>query len=269
MSDDGGADATARRALDRAISDADQLLLVYQPIHDLRRNASVYAAEALLRQRRENGEIREASIISRAAEKSRGPELFVLDSILVRSAYEDAARWQSHDRPDVRLNVNLSPREFQEGDVLGRLSELLTSCGIVPSRVNLEITETAYIREPERTSEVLEELVRLGIHIWLDDFGTGHSSLLHVQHFPIEGIKLPAEFVAPLDEDRRARAIVRSLLGLAHDLEVEVIAEGVETPGQLQFLQDHGCDYIQGFLFSRPMELPAFVELLKGETRGV
>lgn len=126
-------DPTAQAALDRAIDGEDRLLLVYQPIHDARTRA-IWAAEALLRQRRESGEIREASIITGAAEESRGPELFVLDSMLVKRAYADAANW-----PDgVRLNVNLSPREFQEGNVLDRLTALMTSCGIDTRRVNLE-----------------------------------------------------------------------------------------------------------------------------------
>jgi EAL domain-containing protein (putative c-di-GMP-specific phosphodiesterase class I) len=243
-------DPTAQAALDRAI-DGD-VLLVYQPIHDAR-SGQIWAAEALLRQRRESGEIREASIITEAAEESPGPELFMLDSMLVRRAYADAAQWK-----DVRLNVNLSPREFQEGNVLTRLTELVTSCGIDTHRVNLEITETSYIEQPEETMEVLLALKELGLELWLDDFGTGHSSLTHLQHFPVDGIKLPGAFVRPLPQDERCASITRALIALAHDLGLRVIAEEVEQQAQLDFLLDLGVEYIQGFLFSKPMTAERF-----------
>ncbi|HEX6095749.1 MAG TPA: EAL domain-containing protein [Thermoanaerobaculia bacterium] len=253
-------DPTAQAALDRALRqssgqaiDGDQdLLLVYQPIHDARTGA-IWAAEALLRQRRDSGEIREASIITEAAEESTGPELFMLDSMLVKRAYLDAAGWGG-----VRLNVNLSPREFQEGNVLDRLTALVTSCGIDTHKVNLEITETSYIEQPEETMEVLYALRKLGLQLWLDDFGTGHSSLTHLQHFPVDGIKLPGAFVRPLPHDERCTAITRALIALAHDLGLHVVAEEVEEQAQLDFLVDQGVEYIQGFLFSKPMTLDRF-----------
>lgn len=246
------ADAVAKAALERALDDKEKLVLLYQPIHDARTRA-VYAAEALLRQRREDGRLREATIIHEAAEESCGAELFELDHFLVRQAYTDAAQWQSA-HPDVRLNVNLSPREFQEGHVLDRLTALITSCGADTRLVNLEITETSYIENPEQTMEVLYALRKLGVSLWLDDFGSGHSALTHLQHFPVDGLKIPGAFVQPLPEDERCRAIVKSLIALAHDLGMRVIAEEVERQEQLDFLLDLDCDYIQGFLFSKPME---------------
>jgi len=252
----------SREALDRAIDADGGLLLLYQPIHDLRTDR-VYAAEALLRQRRQNGEIRAAHVITEAAEESAGPELFVLDAMVVRRAYTDAAAWQANF-PEVRLNVNLSPREFQEGNVLERLTSLVTSCGIDTRKVNLEITETSYIEHPKETTKVLETLRELGVGLWLDDFGTGHSSITHLQHFDVDGIKLPGDFVKGVLQEHRCRAIVQSLIALAHELKLEVIAEGVEHQEQLDFLRDLGCEYIQGFLFSRPMTAEAFGKLLQG-----
>lgn len=244
-------DPVAQAALERALDEKEDLVLLYQPIHDARTRA-IYAAEALLRQRRQNGELREASIINEAAEKSCDGELFTLDNILVKKAYTDAAAWQAKF-PDVHLNVNLSPREFQEGNVLKRVSSLITSCGIDTRKVNVEITETSYIDHPGETMDVLKALKELGINLWLDDFGTGHSALTHMQCFPIDGIKLPGAFVAPLPDDRRCRAIVSALLTLAHDLGMSVIAEEVERQEQLDFLLERGCEYIQGFYFSKPM----------------
>lgn len=247
-------DSTAQAALDRAIEE-DDLLVVYQPIHDAH-TGEVWAAEALMRQRRASGEIREASIITGAAEESCGPELFVLQSRMVRQAYLDAAKWQTEGH--VRLNVNLSPREFQEGNVLERLTTLLTSCGIDPHRVNLEITEASSIECPEETEDVVRAIKKLGMQIWLDDFGTGHSSITHLQRFPVDGIKLSGEFIRPLPGDSRCVAIVRRLIDLAHDLGLRVIAEEVENEQQLHHLLSLDCEYIQGFLFSKPMPIDAF-----------
>jgi EAL domain-containing protein (putative c-di-GMP-specific phosphodiesterase class I) len=258
------ADEVAKAALERALDEREDLVLLYQPIHDAR-TRRVYAAEALLRQRRENGELREASIIHEAAEESCGDELFMLDNFLVRKAYTDAAGWQGA-YPDVRLNVNLSPREFQEGNVLDRVSTLITSCGVDTRHINIEITETAYIDHPAQTMDVLQELKKLGISLWLDDFGTGHSALTHLQCFPIDGIKLPGAFVKPLPDDPRSSAIVASLIALAHELELKVIAEEIERKEQLDFLVDHGCEYIQGFYFSRPMSADQFRALLDGSS---
>src|SRR5712692_6062134 len=157
--------AGVRRALDQ-----DQLVLFYQPIHDIDTRAIV-AAEALLRARRSSGEIRSGAAIASGAEE--GPDLYRLDSWTMQRAYRDAAHWQRDGGPKVRLNVNLSPREFAEPNLTPRLRQL----------------------------------------------GTGHSSLSHLLHFPLDGVKLPQEFVAPIPSSLRARSIVKSIIDLAHALE--------------------------------------------------
>lgn len=258
-------DRVGQAALDRALEDEEQLVLLYQPIHDAR-DGSIYAAEALLRQRRQSGELREASIIHEAAEESCGPELFVLDHILVRKAYTDAAKWQSF-APDIRLNVNLSPRELQEGRVVERLTDLVSSCGIDMRKVNIEITETAHIDDLKSVEKTLNMLKEMGLGLWLDDFGTDHSAIDHLLHFPIDGIKLPGAFVKPLPGDPRCRAITRNLISLAHDLGLAVIAEEVERRDQLDFLLEHDCELIQGFLFNRPMSVEEFERLARADLR--
>ncbi|MCU1246726.1 MAG: sensor-containing diguanylate cyclase/phosphodiesterase [Acidobacteria bacterium] len=256
-------DSVGQAALERAI-DRDNLLLVYQPIHDTL-TRRIVAAEALVRQRRESGEIREASVIAEAAEN--GPDLFLFDSITTRMAFDDAAQWQ-RQAPGVRLNVNLSPREFQEGNVLPRLRSLVDRCSIDTHRINLEITETSYIDHPDQTVYILKDLKDLGLQIWLDDFGTGHSSLEHLQKFPLDGLKIPAGFIKEIPADYRSRAITRALIALSHELELKVIAEGIEHEEQLAFLTDAGCDYIQGFLFSKPMPVEELEELLERSHPG-
>ena len=246
-------DRVAQQALDRALDGTDQLFLLYQPIHDAQTGA-IYGAEALLRQRRESGEVRGAKLIAEAAEERGGYELFTLDSIVMHTAADDAARWPR----EVHLNVNLSPREFENGKVLDRIKPFAEM-----QKLNLEITETSYIEHPRETEDVLRAIKDLGFGLWLDDFGTGHSSLTHLQRFPLDGLKLPGAFVKPLPSDKRCLAIVRSLLTLAHDLGMHVVAEEVEKQDQLDVLLEHGCEYVQGFLFSRPMASEAFASLLE------
>ena len=248
----------AQAALERATEEKN-LLLVYQPIHEAR-TRKVHSAEALMRQWRQSGEIREASVITEAAEES--PELFALDSWALKTAYSDAAHWQSNGAPDVRINVNLSPREFQEGNVHSRLQKLVAGCSVDTRKINLEITEVSQIEKPEQTVEVLNELKKLGIQLWLDDFGTGHSSITHLQRFPVDGLKISGDFVKAIVHDRRSRAITRALVALAHDTGIKVVAEGIEKQDQLDLLLEWKCDYIQGFLFSKPMPVAEFEHLL-------
>jgi EAL domain-containing protein (putative c-di-GMP-specific phosphodiesterase class I) len=246
--------AGVRRAINQG-----QFVLFYQPIHDIDTRAIV-AAEALLRARRSSGEIRSGAAIASGAEE--GPDLYRLDSWTMQRAYRDAAHWQRNGGPNVRLNVNLSPREFAEPNLTPRLRQLVTGYGVDPRKINLEITETSYIADIPETTNVLDELKEIGVGLWADDFGTGHSSLSHLLQFPLDGVKLPQEFVAATPSNLRARTIVKSIIDLAHALEMKVIAEGVEDEDQLSFLRETRCDFIQGFLYSRPMPLKKFEKLL-------
>jgi EAL domain-containing protein (putative c-di-GMP-specific phosphodiesterase class I) len=209
------------------------------------------AAEALLRARRQSGEIRSAVSIAAGAEE--GSEMFRLDSWMMQQVCRDSLRWNG-----VRLNINLSAREFEEGSLLQRLKKL----GDV-SHINLEITETSHIRKPEHIRRVLDQIRELGVRLWLDDFGTGHSSLMHLLQFDVDGVKIPEQFIKGVVASERSRAIARSIIALAHDLHLGVVAEGVEDEGQLAFLRELHCDYIQGFLFSEPMPAEDFESLLR------
>lgn len=252
------ADAKGQAALDRAF-EQENLFLVYQPIHDVRTGA-VVAAEALVRQRRESGEEREASIITKAAEHGPEANLFLFDSVTMHMAYKAAVQWQKEF--DVRLNVNLSPREFQEGNILPRLTKLVAGCGIDTRKINLEITEASHIRDLEEVTDVLNELKKLGIEVWLDDFGTGHSTIEQLLHFPIDGLKVPETFMAGVPRDATSTTISRNVIRLAHELGLRVIVEGVERDEQFEFLKETNCEYVQGFLFSKPMEIDAFEQCL-------
>lgn len=239
--------AGVRRALNRK-----QLLLYYQPIHELE-SRKIVAAEALLRSRRGSGEIRSGEPIAAGAEE--GPDLFRFDSWMMQQAYCDAAQWNG-----VRLHVNLSPREFEEG---GSITRRVRKLGRDLSFVSLEITETRYIDKPKQTVRVLDHLRDLGVQLWLDDFGTIHSSISHLLSFRLDGLKIPSTFVKGLPSDKRCRSITKAIIDLAHDLGLKVIAEGIEHEKQLAFLRQARCDYIQGFLWSQPMALDRFESWLR------
>lgn len=244
--------AGVRRALDQK-----QLVLFYQPIHEID-SRTIVSAEALLRARRRSGEIRSGVPLTITAEE--GPDLFRLDAWTLQRAFCDASKWQAV-APHVRLNVNLSPREFQEGDVSRRLKTLAARCGAAPDKINVEITETSFIDKPKQAKRAIEALRDLGVELWLDDFGTGHSSISHLLQFPLDGLKVPESFVHAVATDPRCRAIIRAIVDLGHDLDMKVVAEGVERDDQLAFLREIGCDYIQGFLFSKPMPVHEFTRL--------
>lgn len=244
--------ADARAALENAL-DRENVVVVYQPIHDVASRRMI-AAEALMRQRRESGEIREAAILTEAAEHAPLDEMIDLDEILLERAF---AGWPA----DLHLNVNLSPREFQHDDVVARVRRAIETAGIRPRQITLELTETAPIKDLGDAACVLREMKTLGVELWLDDFGTGHSTIEQLYRFPVDGLKLPATFIADIDRNRRSRAITKSLIALAHDLALHVIAEGVEREAQLSALADLDCDSVQGFLFSRPVTLDQVLEL--------
>jgi EAL domain-containing protein (putative c-di-GMP-specific phosphodiesterase class I) len=248
--------ANARAALEGAL-DRENVIVVYQPIHDVA-SRSIIAAEALMRQRRESGEIREAAILTKAAENAPREEMIDLDEILLHRAF---AHWS----PNLRLHVNLSPREFQHDDVVARVRGAMETAGMNPHRITLEITETSHIQDLGDAARVLREMKALGVELWLDDFGTGHSTIEQLYRFPVDGLKLPGTFIKDLDRNRRSRAITKSLIALAHDLALHVIAEGVERESQLAALADLDCDAVQGFLLSRPMPLE---ELLGNSNPG-
>jgi diguanylate cyclase len=240
--------AGVRRALNRK-----QLLLFYQPIHELV-SRRIVAAEALLRAKRGSGEIRSGEPIAAGAEE--GPDLFRFDSWMMQQAYRDAMRWKG-----VRLHVNLSPREFEEG---GSIIRRVRKLGRDLSFLSLEITETRYIDKPKQAVRVFDHLRELGVQLWLDDFGTIHSSISHLLDFRLDGLKIPSTFVKGLPAEKRCRSITKAMITMAHDLGMKVIAEGIEHEKQLAFLREARCDYIQGFLWSQPMALDRFESSLRG-----
>jgi len=239
-----------------------ELALHYQPIVDLRTRKAV-SAEALLRWKNPEEHDEAAHELSGGSEKSE--TMFQLGDWTMRTACEEAARWQRRF-PGVKLNLNLSAREFQREDLIDRLADAFGDTGIEPHRINLEITESASISDPERASRILWELRERGLGLWLDDFGTGHSSLQWLKNFPIDGLKIPDAFICDITTDPKCDVIVGAIMTMAHALELSIVAEGVETGEQLERLVEHGCDLIQGFYFFKPMPAGEMI-LTLGEKR--
>lgn len=229
----------------------EQFVLHYQPIviGDAR-DARVVSVEALLRWRtRERDDDLEDLIWS----VERSPVIFRLENWILQQACHDASAWQEDGLHGLRVDVNLSAREFPRADLVRRVRRQLAACGLPPSQLGLEITETSRLHEFASVAEQIEELMAMGIELWLDDFGTGHSSLEWLSHLPITGVKIPGTFVERLPADPRCRSIVARVIDLAHDLGLRVVAEEVETEAQFDFLAARGCDLFQGFLFYAPM----------------
>jgi EAL domain-containing protein (putative c-di-GMP-specific phosphodiesterase class I) len=238
-----------RRDLKRALARAD-LILHYQPIVEPR-SGKVVSAEALLRGKQDDR--REWDIVHVTTEAERGTDIFELERWVIEQACQDAAEWQRHGLENLALNINLSAREFQNEEFLPTLDAAVSASGIDPAQLNLEFTETASIHQPSIAEKVMDRLRERGFPVWLDDFGTGHSSLAWLKWFPVDGLKIPGLFVRDVVDDRRCRIIVTGLIDVARRLDVTVVAEGVENQRQLDFLLEGGIDLIQGFFLYRPL----------------
>ena len=159
---------------------------------------------------------------------------------------------RSGELAEAKVAVNLSPRQFQQADLPGVVHRILVETGLSPARLELEITETTLFEDLQRALDALRRLRALGVSIAMDDFGTGYSSLSSLQAFPFNKIKIDRQFVEHLGERNQAAMIVRSVLGLGKSLDIPVLAEGVETLQQLEFLHSAACEEVQGYYFGRP-----------------
>jgi EAL domain-containing protein (putative c-di-GMP-specific phosphodiesterase class I) len=179
------------------------------------------------------------------------------------------AEWQREGLGGLRLAVNLSARQFGGGALLARLDQLLLQYQINPARLELEITETAAMRDPENTRALLRQLRARGFKLAIDDFGTGYSSLAYLKLFAIDRIKIDRGFVKDIENDPNDAAIVGATIGLAHSLGLSVVAEGVETAAQWGFLREKHSDEAQGFLFGRPMPVREFGEFVRAQAQPI
>ena len=175
--------------------------------------------------------------------------------------------WLDSGFSPMRLAVNVSVRHFQQAAFVSTVRDLLRETELDPCLLELELTEGSIMKEPEKAIEKLKEVRDMGIKIAVDDFGTGYSSLSYLKRFPIDTLKIDKSFVSDVSVDKDDAAIVKAIVMLGHALDLTVIAEGVETPEQLEYLTSLGCDVVQGYLFSRPLSTRSFTELLMEQLR--
>jgi diguanylate cyclase (GGDEF)-like protein/PAS domain S-box-containing protein len=231
----------------------DELRLYYQPIISTD-DGGVVGVEALVRWHHpERGLLLPADFLGVAEESGL---IVPIGAWVLTEACRQARRWETELKMDTPLEmaVNLSGRQLAQSDFATVAAAIVADAEIDPTRVQLclEITESLLMRDPEATAGTLKALKASGMRLAIDDFGTGYSSLAYLKWFPVDTVKIDRSFIAGLDSDTADRAIVGAIVDLAHALGMTVVAEGVETPGQLDRLRSLGCDQAQGFLFARP-----------------
>ncbi|ENY73021.1 GGDEF/EAL domain-containing protein [Aeromonas diversa CDC 2478-85] len=238
------------QALDRS-----ELELHYQPIHSLQQSQPP-GVEALLRWRHpERGIIAPDQFIPIAEESGL---IEPIGQWVMREACEQGARWLDQGLPLSRLAVNVSVRELRAHDYAAQVAAILKQTGFPPHLLELEVTESI-MQQVDQSLRKFAELKQLGVTIAIDDFGTGFSSLSLLKSLPIDRIKIDRSFVQPIPHDRHSCELCRTIITLAHNLDLTVTAEGIETPEQLTFLQSLGCENGQGYLFNPPMETTQFL----------
>jgi len=235
--------------------------LVYQPIV-CPASGRIDSVEALLRWQRSTGETVAPGQFIRHAEECG--LIRRIDCWVLENACAAAMRWQAGAHGAPRVCVNLSAVSVQQTAMPRLIASILERTGLAPDRLELEITETAVIANPEAVRRVLDEIVALGVGLSLDDFGTGYSSLSYLTRFPIQCVKLDRSFVERIGNDAPCEEVIRSVLELTRKLGLRVIAEGIEQPAQQEFLARMGCELMQGFYLGRPMPEAQLQALLGG-----
>ena len=245
-----------RRALERR-----EFSLHYQAKIDLT-NGQPCGAEALLRWNHpERGSVAPVEFIPVLEETGL---IVPVGEWVLKRACEDLKSWQREGAPGMPVAVNLSARQFRQHDLEERIRAIVHGAGIDPSLIELEITESQLMHDPDHAVRVLHALGQAGVRIAIDDFGTGYSSLAYLTRFPLASLKIDRSFVADVLDDEADATIVRTIVDMAHTLGFTVIAEGVELDTQAAFLRTLGCEQAQGFLFARPMPAAEFSALIAG-----
>lgn len=255
--------ATERLSLEtdlRSALERGELSLHYQPIAD-GKSGRIVGMEALLRWKHPvRGMISPAQFIPLAEETGF---IIPIGEWVLRTACEQCRAWQKLGFPSLHVAVNLSARQFHQKDLPASVYQVLQETNLSPGSLGLEITEGLVMQQAEASINTLRELVAMDIRISIDDFGTGYSSLSYLKRFPINILKIDQSFVRDIPDDADDAAIASTIITMAHSLGLKVVAEGVETREQLNFMREHGCDAIQGYFFSKPLPADQFESFLK------
>jgi len=247
-----------RQALER-----DEFVLHYQPRVDLA-SGRIVGAEALIRWRQpERDELTPPDRFIPVAEETG--LIVPIGAWALREACARNRAWQAAGLPPIVVSVNLSPIQFRRAGLVAEVADVLTGTGLDGRWLELELTESFIMQDAERINLAMAALKALAVEIAVDDFGTGYSSLSYLKRFPVDRLKIDKSFVRDVNIDADDAAIARAIISLGHTLNLRVVAEGVETDAQRDFMRSHGCDEMQGYLFSRPLPAPEFEALLRGQ----
>lgn len=250
-------DNSLHHALER-----EEFQVYYQPQVDLR-TGKIVGAEALLRwQHPEQGLVSPGKFIPLAEENGL---IVPIGEWILMAACRQTKIWKTISLPNLRISVNLSARHFGQQNLSQRLVHILEETGLEPKYLELELTESIFIENPEATIRMLNEIQTLGAKIAIDDFGTGYSSLSYLKQFPVDTIKIDKGFIDSIITNSKTAAIAAAIIQMAHELNMKTIAEGVETEAEFAFLRQRQCDEFQGYFFSRPLPATEFEQLLNRE----
>ncbi len=254
--------AAERHALESDLRDAlarGEFYLVYQPQVDIR-SARIIGVEALLRwQHPRRGLLLPDEFIPLA--EATGLIVPIGDWVL-RSVCAQLREWSDKGLRTIRVAVNLSPRQFRQEDLANTIQTILLENGVSASSLEFELTETCVMDDAASATEILKRLKEMGVRLSIDDFGMGYSSLLYLKRFPIDNLKIDSHFIKDLATDSEDRAIVTAIITMGHSMHLAVIAEGVETQQQLEFLRIEGCDFVQGYYINRPLSAQRMAGLI-------
>jgi EAL domain-containing protein (putative c-di-GMP-specific phosphodiesterase class I) len=244
-----------RKALERG-----EFLLYYQPTLDVQ-TRTIIGAEALVRWNHPNrGMISPGEFIPLAEETGL---IVPIGEWVLRTACAQNRAWQNAGIKPFRVAVNLSGRQFDQEGLIEVISSALRDTGVDPQYLELEITESTIMQNPEKAVTTLQKLKEMGIYLSIYDFGTGYSSLGNLRKFPLDTLRTDRSFVMNITTDSDDAAITTAIIAMAHNLKLGVIAEGVVSEDQQSFLRDQGCDAVQGYLFSRPVPAEEFIKLVR------
>ncbi|MFO7767188.1 MAG: EAL domain-containing protein [Pelovirga sp.] len=240
-----------------------EFCLHYQPKVSLR-TGTISGCEGLLRwQHPELGMVSPGQFIPLAEETGL---IVPIGAWVIAEACRQSLAWQQAGLPSIQIAVNLSARQFRQGDLAATVNALLMESGLDPNLLELELTESMMMDDPQGAEQTLISLKKLGVSLSLDDFGTGYSSLNYLSRFPVDHLKIDQSFIRDIGTSAARTAVVSSIIDIAHNLQLTTIAEGVETTEQLAFLVTNGCDAMQGYLFSKPLPADEFSLLLQQGT---
>ena len=249
-----------KRAFER-----NELLVHYQPKYSIE-TGQIIGAEALVRwELPERGIILPSDFIPIAEESNLIVEI---GEWVLHRVCEDFLYWRRSVASPGRISVNLSLKQLRQPNFIHRISSILRSYEVSPTSLELEITESTLMEDPDRTIKLLDELYSLGLHLAIDDFGTGYSSLSALQQFPISTLKIDKSFVRDIAISSDDATIVQTIIHMGQNLKMDVVAEGVESEDQLNLLQQMDCTYVQGLLFGDPMSSDNYLELLLPQAEG-